>query len=134
MNQEKVFVLYSSKYGIYICVCVCVTFLKSFTALSASGLRTPLECTRAYSATARRAAITLVHGGVNFNCTFQLWTIFSHPCTMYQQLKFCVQSLLDRLCKRAKFQVWFRPDKPDHFLVRTVRLWHFSSELQKPHH
>jgi hypothetical protein len=56
-------------------------------------------------------------GGANLNCTFQLWAIFSHPCAAYEQLKFCVQSLLDGLCKRAKFQVRFRPDQPDHFLV-----------------
>jgi hypothetical protein len=54
----------------------------------------------------------------NLNCMFQLWAIFSHPCAAYEQLKFCVQSLLDGLRKQAKFQVRFRPDQPDHFLVR----------------
>jgi hypothetical protein len=81
---------------------------------------TPSECTGEYSSTARRAAVTCVRGGANLNRTFQIWTIFSHPCTAYRQLKFCVQSLLDRLCKHAKFQARFRPDKPDHSLVRPL--------------
>jgi hypothetical protein len=78
----------------------------------------PLEFTGEYSATARRAAVTRVRGGANLNCTSQLRAIFSHPYTAYRQLKFCVQSLLDRLYKHSKFQVRFRPDKPDHSLVR----------------
>jgi hypothetical protein len=106
---------------IYVCVCVCVcvraTFIKSFTALSASGPRTPFECTGEYSVTARRAAVTRMRGGANLNCTFKIWSIFSHPCTAYRQLKFFIQPLLDGLCKRTKFQVRFRPDKPDHSLV-----------------
>jgi hypothetical protein len=76
-----------------------------------------LEFTGEYSATARRAAVTRVRGGANLNCASQLREIVSHPCTAYRQLKFCVQSLLDRLYKHSKFQVRFRPDKPDHSLV-----------------
>jgi hypothetical protein len=60
------------------------------------------ECTEEYSATNRRAAVKRVHGGANLNCTFQIWAIFSHPCTVYRQLKFCVQSLLDGLCKSGE--------------------------------
>jgi hypothetical protein len=37
-----------------------------------------LERTVEIRATARRAAITRVRGGTNLNCTFQIWTIFSH--------------------------------------------------------
>jgi hypothetical protein len=54
------------------------------------------------------------------NRAFQLSTIFSHPCAAYRQLKFCAQPLRNGLCKRAKFQVKFRPDKPDHSLVRVI--------------
>jgi hypothetical protein len=91
------------------CVCVRVraTFLKPFTALSATGLRTPFECTGEYNATARRAAVTRVRGGANLKCTFQIWAIFSHPCTSYRQLKFCVQSLLDGLCSEQNFSWGF---------------------------
>jgi hypothetical protein len=120
---------------VYVCVCVCVwvTFLKSFTALSASGLRTSLECTGEYSATAMRAAVTRVRRGRNLNCTFQILAIFSHPCTAYRQLQFCVQSLLDGLCKRAKFQVRFRPFRPDHSLVRNkvFSCWFVCQSVRK---
>jgi hypothetical protein len=105
----------------YVCVCVCV-YVRQFPSLSQPYQRlsplTPLECTGENSSTARRAAITRVRGGANLNCTVQLRAIFSHPCTAYQQLEFCVQSLLERLCKHANFQARFRPDKPDHSLVR----------------
>jgi hypothetical protein len=91
--------------------------LPSFTALSAFDLHTPLECTREYSATTRHAAIMHMRSVTNLNCSIQLRAIFSHLCAMYRQLKFCGQSLLDGLYKRAEFQVKFRPDKPDHSLV-----------------
>jgi hypothetical protein len=55
-----------------------------------------------------------VRGGTNLNCTFQLKHFFSHSCTAYQRLKFCVRSLLDGPSKREKFCVRFRPDKLDH--------------------
>jgi hypothetical protein len=74
---------------------------------------TPLECSGENRSTARRG------GAANLNSTSQIRAIFSHPCTAYRQ-QFCVKSLLDRLCKRAKFQVRFRPDKPDHSLMRPV--------------
>lgn len=47
------------------------------------------------------------------------WTLssFWHPCTKQQQLKFYVQPLLDGLCKWAKYQVRFWPNKPDQSLV-----------------
>jgi hypothetical protein len=105
-----VLIQYVGKYIFTKCVRVCVWFLKSFTALSASGQLTPLEFAGEYSTAARR-------GGGNLNCTLTKWAIFSHPCTMYRQLTFWVQSWLDGLCKRAKFQVRFRPDIPDHSLV-----------------
>jgi hypothetical protein len=73
--------------------------LKWILAGSASGPRTPLECTRDYGTAARCAADTRVRGGANLNCTFQLTANCSQPCTAYQQLKFCEQSLLDGLCK-----------------------------------
>jgi hypothetical protein len=114
-------------YKICVCVCVCLcareTFLKSFTVLSVSGPRTPFECTGEYSATAWRAVVKRVRGGANLNCTFQLRAIFSHPCIAYRRLKFCIQQLTDVLCKRAKFKVRFRPDKPDHSLVRTTHVF-----------
>jgi hypothetical protein len=61
---------------------VCVTVLKSFTALSAFGLCSPLECTGEYSATTRRAAVMRMRCGSNLNCSIQLWAVFSHltPC------------------------------------------------------
>jgi hypothetical protein len=77
---------------------VCVTFLKSFTALSASGLRTPLEYIGEYSATARRVR--------DYDLYVQTSGNFFHTLyTAYRQLKCCIQSLLDGLCKRAKFQM-----------------------------
>jgi hypothetical protein len=85
----------------------------SFAALPRPGPGSQFECTSEYHATARHTAVMHVHGGANLNCTFQIWAIFSHPCTVYRQLKFCVQSLLVGLCKRAKFRV---TDK-DHSLV-----------------
>jgi hypothetical protein len=109
--------------------CARALFLKSFAALSASGPRTPSECTGESSATARRAAVTRA----NLNCTLQIWAIFSHPCTVYRQLKFCVQSLLHGLCKREKFRVRFRPDKPDHSLVRQGKeldVWFQASTVE----
>jgi hypothetical protein len=92
----------------------------------------PLECTGECSATARRAAVTCVRDGANLNCTSQLRTIFSHPCTAYLQLQFWKQSLLDRLCKHVKFQARFRPDKPDHSPVSYLVLWRNS--LATKHH
>jgi hypothetical protein len=56
-----------------------------------------------------------VRDGANLNYSFQIWAIFSHPCTAYRQQIFCVQSLLDSIFKEEKFQARFRPDKPDHF-------------------
>jgi hypothetical protein len=106
-----------------VCVCVCVrerereTIPKSFTASSAPGPTHSVRIHREYSTTARRAAVTRVRGGANLSCTSQLRAVFLHPCTAYRQLQFCVQSLLDRLCKHTKFQMRFRPDKPDHSLV-----------------
>jgi hypothetical protein len=67
----------------------------------------------------RRAASMRMHGGAKLNCTSQLRAVFSHSCTMYQQLKFCVQSLLDRLCKHSEFQVRFRREKLGHSLFKT---------------
>jgi hypothetical protein len=96
---------------------MCVTVLKSFTALSVFGLCTLLECTGEHNATTRCAPIMRVCCGANLNCLFQLWAIFSHPCATYRQLKFCVQSLVDELCKRTEFHVRFQCDKPDHSLV-----------------
>jgi hypothetical protein len=84
------------------------------------GPSSQFECTGEYRAIARHTAVMRVCGGANLNCTFQVWAIFLHPCAAYRQLKFCVQSLLDGLCKREKFQVRFRPDKPDHSLVRSI--------------
>jgi hypothetical protein len=108
-----------------VCMCVCVCeWVRQFPSLSQPYQRLappiPLEFTGEYTATARSAAVTRVRGGANLKCTSQLREIFSHPLTMYRQLKVCVQSLLDRLCKHSKFQVRFRPDKPDHSLVRLV--------------
>jgi hypothetical protein len=90
----------------------------SFTALPVPGLSSQFECTGEYRATARHTAVMHVFSGATLNYMFQLWTIFSHTFTAYRQLKFCVQTLLDGLCKRAKFQARFRPDKPDHSIVR----------------
>jgi hypothetical protein len=105
------------------CVCVCV---RQFSSLSQTYQRlaplTPLECTGENRSIARCAAVTRVRGGANLNCSLQIWAIFSHPCTAYRQKKFCVQSLLDRLCKHSKFQARFRPDKPDHSLVRIIHI------------
>jgi hypothetical protein len=70
--QIKGLFAHSSNVFIHVCVCARATFLKSFAALSASGLRTPLEWTGEYSATARRAAVKHVRGGANLNFTFQL--------------------------------------------------------------
>lgn len=66
------------------------------------------------------AAITHVWGGVNLNCTFKLWAVFLHSYTVYRQLKFCVQSLIDELCKWIKFQVRFWHDQSYHSLVRPI--------------
>jgi hypothetical protein len=113
---------------INVCVCVCVRERECvrffFPSLSQPYQRLvpliPSEFTEEYSATARRAAVTRVHGGENLNCTSQIRAIFFAPCTAYRQLECCVQSLLDRLCKNSKFQVRFRPDKPNHSLVRPI--------------
>jgi hypothetical protein len=84
----------------------------SFTVLPGLGPGSKFKRTGEYRATARHMAVMRVRGGANLNCTFQIWAIFSHPWTAYRQLKFCVQSLLDGLCKRANFQARFRHDKP----------------------
>jgi hypothetical protein len=56
-----------------------------------------------------------------------IWTVhwcseqfFLHPCTTYWQLKFCVQILLDGLCKWTNYQVRFQPGQPDNSLVSGV--------------
>jgi hypothetical protein len=78
---------------IYMCVCVrvCVCVYvceRQFPSLSQPcqclAKLIQFECTREYSATARRAAVTRVRGGANLNCTSQLRAIFSHPCTSYR--------------------------------------------------
>jgi hypothetical protein len=101
-----------------VCVCVRETELPS-TSQPKQRLAPliPLEFTGEYSATARRTAVTRVRGGVNLNCTSQLRVILSHPCTAYRQLKFCVQSLLDRHRNTQNFRWGF------DLANRTIPFW-----------
>jgi hypothetical protein len=94
-----------------VCVCVCVMFLKSFTALTAPGPRAQLQCSGKHRAIARRVAAARGRGG-EFVSYIPNLSNFSLPCTEYRQLEFCVQSLLEGLCKREKFQVRFRLNQP----------------------
>jgi hypothetical protein len=54
---------------------------------------------------------------ITVTCEYVILSIFSHPWTEYQQQKFCVQLLLDGMCKWAKFWLKFWPHHLDHSLI-----------------
>lgn len=87
---------------------VCVAFLKYFTASLHLAHAFCWNALVEYHTASSCTAVTCVHGSVNLTCTFQIWAVFLHPYTAYQQLKFCEHTLHDLLCKWAKFQMMFQ--------------------------
>jgi hypothetical protein len=123
-----------SGYSLYpMCVCVCVCervcaiFIKSFTAFTApaSALRSNAPGNTASCSDAR------ARWG-EFQLSIPIWASFSHPCTAYRQLKFCLQWSLDGLCKWVQFQVRFLPDKPDNSLLLLNQICVSISEQHSP--
>jgi hypothetical protein len=81
---------------------MCVAFLKPSTAFFVPGPRIPLKT----HDTDGHAAIMQICTGVQQMYVPSLSNIL-HPCVPYRQLKFCVQSLLNGLCKQANYQLMF---------------------------
>jgi hypothetical protein len=96
-SYYKMFGSYVYTYLIYI-ECICMSYINCFTALSAFGPCTVLECIREYSATDRHAAIMCMCCD-KFELYIPILSNFLHPYTVHWQLKYCVKSLLAGLCE-----------------------------------
>jgi hypothetical protein len=80
-------------------VCVNAQHLPSLSQPYQHMVNVLLECTGEYDTTDRHAAVMCMNSGINLGNTIQIQAFFSQPSATYWQLKFCVQSLLDGVCK-----------------------------------